>query len=391
MSRMKPKVSIVLCVYNGGKTLPLCLDSLMKLDFPKEDIEIIAVDNNSTDSTKDTIRQYPVKYAFEKKRGRAAARNKGIKESSGELIAFIDADCVADRLWLKNIITGFTNELIAGCGGDYLSYNAQTMVEKYYDFKDFLSQKKRLVTMKLLLPIIATYNAVYRRDALEEVGLFDNSFITTEDVDLSWRLSFGGYQLNYVPEAIVYHKHPDRLTVFCRKWFEYGVNTSYLVQKYSNLIKWNSVIHNDWIRLLFRPLQSIGIFPKTLFTGKSAIEKVYPFFDIIGDTAWFLGKLYGLMRIKLGIEKIVPLSIPEDKIPWRMVDEKVVIPEFKGGFNYVLNDLGSRIWVLHMEGKQIPEIIDTIADEYAVDRQESRNDVTSFISELKKEGLLKEN
>lgn len=73
---MGPKVSIVLPVYNGEKTLSLCLDSLMNLDFSKDNLEIIVVDNNSTDATKDIIKRYPVKYVFERKE---AVEHAGIK------------------------------------------------------------------------------------------------------------------------------------------------------------------------------------------------------------------------------------------------------------------------------------------------------------------------
>ena len=77
----KPKVSIVLPVFNGEKTLSACLDSLMILDFSKEDREVIVVDNNSTDGTKAIIQKYPVTYIFEKKKGRGCARNTQLTDT----------------------------------------------------------------------------------------------------------------------------------------------------------------------------------------------------------------------------------------------------------------------------------------------------------------------
>lgn len=386
---MKRKVSIVSPVYNGEKTLSLCLDSLLNLDFPKENLEIIVVDNNSTDATKDIIRHYPVKYVFEGKRSRGAARNKGIKESRGELVAFIDADCIADREWLTNIVEGFTSEAVGGCGGEVLPFNPYTLIEKYYCFKGLFSQKKGLMTTESFLPRIATFNAIYRRDVLEEVGLFDDSFITNEDIDLSYRVYLKGYQLKYIPEALVYHKHPDNLSDLFRKWFEYGYRIICLLQKYSNLIKRPLVDYNDWIGFFVQLLKSIKTFFITLFTKKDTLEKISPIFDIIKDAAFFLGGLYCLVRVRLEIEKISPLPFPDDKILWRIVNDKVIILRPKSDFYYILNNVGSKVWRLYMEDKSTEEIIDIITNEYKTDRAEIKNDLVGFIDELEKENLLK--
>ena len=385
---MKSKVSIVVPVYNGEKTLSLCLDSLMNLDFPRDDLEIIVVDNNSTDTTKDIISRYPVKYVFERKKGRGAARNKGITESKGELVAFIDVDCVADRLWLMNIVKGFRDETVGGSGGEVFSLNPHTLIEKYYDFKDLFSQKRGLMGMELPLPRIATFNAIYRRDVLEEVGLFDDSFITNEDADLSWRVYLKGYQLKYVPEAIVYHKHPSRLIDFFRKWFEYGYTCTYLLQKYTNLIEMPLVSCNDCIVFFFQQLHSLGLLPITLFTGRDIVGRTFPILDTIKDVASFLGRFYGLARLRLGKEKIAPLPILESKVLWRIVDEKVIISEPNRYFHYALNNVGSKVWTLYIEGKDVSKIIDIIADEYEADKEEVKNDLINFIDELKNESLL---
>ena len=124
-----PKVSIIVIAYNEEKMLPLCLDSLMELDYPEDKLETILVDNNSTDRTKDIIRKYPVKYVFEHKRTRGAARNKGIKASSGEFIAFTDADCIVDRNWIRRLVQGFDSDNIGGCGGRIVTYQPKNWVE----------------------------------------------------------------------------------------------------------------------------------------------------------------------------------------------------------------------------------------------------------------------
>src|SRR3989338_9183592 len=127
----KPKISVIVPVYNAHKTLPLCLDSLMALDFPKEDREIIVVDNNSTDGSKEIIRQYPVHYLFEAKKGRASARNRGVRSAGADLIAFIDADCIASRDWLKILFEAIQQGDAAICGGEIIAYKQETIFERY--------------------------------------------------------------------------------------------------------------------------------------------------------------------------------------------------------------------------------------------------------------------
>lgn len=134
---MLSKISVVVPVYNGEKTLPLCLDSLMNLDYPKEDFEIIVVDNNSTDKTQEIIKRYPVRYVFEPHRNCAKARNKGIKSSKGEFVAFLDADCVAHKDWIKNLLNGCNDPFVGGCGGEIYSYNPSTLWEKYAENRGF--------------------------------------------------------------------------------------------------------------------------------------------------------------------------------------------------------------------------------------------------------------
>lgn len=382
------KVSIVVPVYNGEKTLSSCLDSLMELDFPKENREVIVVDNNSTDGTKNIIKRYPVKYIFESKIGRGAARNKGVRKSRGELVAFIDADCIADRKWLTNLIKGFTSNVVGGCGGEGFSFNPCTLIEKYYNFKYLGSQKRSLTTKELFLPQIATFNAAYRRNVLEDVGLFDDSFIANEDIDLSWRVFLKGYQLHYVPESIVYHKHPDRLTDFLKHWFEYGYCVSYLAQKYAGLIKKPIVSYDDWNKFFFQQVQSTKSFFTTLLMGKDIARKVFPIFDIMKDAIFFLGRIYGLARLRLGIEKIPFYPEPDNKVLWRMVNEGAIILDLNRDFNYALNKVGTRIWTLFIEGKDVSEIIDKIVSEYKVGKEEVKNDIIIFIDGLKKEGLL---
>jgi glycosyltransferase involved in cell wall biosynthesis len=99
-----PKISVIVPFYNAEKYLRQCMAALLAQHYPPEDYEVIMVDNNSTDRSLSIARQFPrAKVLGEKKQGAYAARNRGLAEATGTLIAFTDADCVPDKDWLGAI------------------------------------------------------------------------------------------------------------------------------------------------------------------------------------------------------------------------------------------------------------------------------------------------
>jgi glycosyltransferase involved in cell wall biosynthesis len=195
-----PFVSIVVPFYNAKNFLPRLLEDLLNQNYPKEKFEVILVDDGSTDdSSKEILKIISNKSKFynikiirlDKRGGPARARNFGIKNSNGEIIAFTDADTIPSKSWLKELVKGFTDNSIGGVAG---------RVET--DFE------------KLLFPIrispVAEYvtcNIAYRKDVLLQVGLFDENFIYPfrEDSDLAYRVLDKGYKIVYQDSAIVYH------------------------------------------------------------------------------------------------------------------------------------------------------------------------------------------
>jgi glycosyltransferase involved in cell wall biosynthesis len=98
------KISVIVPFYNAEKYLHQCMAALLAQQYPPEDYEVIMVDNNSTDRSLSIARQFPrAKVLGEKKQGAYAARNRGLAEAAGALIAFTDADCIPDKDWLGNI------------------------------------------------------------------------------------------------------------------------------------------------------------------------------------------------------------------------------------------------------------------------------------------------
>jgi len=99
------KVSVIVPFYNSERYIKRCVEGLLQQNYSREQYEILMIDNNSTDTSVETLRQYPgIRLLHETKQGAYAARNRGLQEAKGEVIAFIDADCVPSHDWLHKIM-----------------------------------------------------------------------------------------------------------------------------------------------------------------------------------------------------------------------------------------------------------------------------------------------
>jgi glycosyltransferase involved in cell wall biosynthesis len=272
----QPFVSVVIPVYNGADTIEELLLSLLAQNYPGDRYEIIVVDNGSRDNTCEIVGKYLVTLLKEwEKRGAAAARNKGIREAQGDIIAFIDADCVADRNWLRIVVADHQDSSIGAFVGEVRGHEpARTKVEVIlnqqrrlspFRFEESAGGKPQAV-LKSRIPIqprtvlerlwvrlgIITYyqqrmilpqlysaptaNVAYRRAALEAVGLFDDDLVHGEDPDLAYRVQLNtNYRFHPAPEAVVYHKHQTTLAEVFLHQQGYGLARMLLLDKYIGL------------------------------------------------------------------------------------------------------------------------------------------------------------
>jgi hypothetical protein len=114
--RPLPKVSVIVCSYNGDATLRECLASLAQLDYP--DYEVILVDDGSTDGTRAVAADFPaVRYLHQENLGLSAARNAGLHAATGEVVAYTDSDCVAHETWLLYLVQAMHAQGVEAIGG----------------------------------------------------------------------------------------------------------------------------------------------------------------------------------------------------------------------------------------------------------------------------------
>lgn len=210
-----PFVSIIVPTLNRKVYLRNCLDSLLKLDYPKTKLEIVVVDNGSTDGTTEMVhKEFPqVVVVLEKRRNSCFARNAGWKNAKGQIIAYTDDDCIVDPLWLKTLVSGFYSPDIGGVGGPLILVLRPESVVKKFDgtpVGNFYNGEKSFFINELI-----TANLAVRREVFK-TNQFDVSLSHTalEDIDFCRSLTSNGYKLLYLPQAIVYHNmNPKRLTV----------------------------------------------------------------------------------------------------------------------------------------------------------------------------------
>jgi len=235
---MKGKsVSVVVPAYNAEDTISMCIESLLAQDFPKDDFEIIIVDNNSTDRTAEIIKNYPVRYVAEKRKGASAARNAGIDAARGRLIALIDSDCIAGGRWLTEGVKPFKKEETGCVSGRVVSYEPSNMWERIISERDEYAIPPDYWGWQ---PYAITANAFFRKEVFERVGKFDTIFRqpSAEDKDLCWRmLKKTNFVIEQRPSAIVFHKHRSNLKSYFRQHLHYSMNDQILKKKYPEVFK----------------------------------------------------------------------------------------------------------------------------------------------------------
>lgn len=212
-----PLVSVVIPTFNRSGRLMRCLNSLQRQTFPSSDFEIIVADDGSTDGTREKIQELKTEgrdsftYIRGPHLGPARARNLGIEASRAEIVAFIDDDCTADPDWLQSLLRPFASLDVGGVEGRVISRGQASPLSR--------SVSNRSGGQYL------TANAAYRRNVLERVGGFDETFLLAggEDYDLAYRVLKGGYRIVFEDNAVtvhpVYYQSFHEFSMRLRTWW----------------------------------------------------------------------------------------------------------------------------------------------------------------------------
>jgi len=268
-----PQISIIIPVCNATHTIGWLLDSIQQLDYPSDRYEVLVIDNNSTDDLESAVAAYPVKLLHEHAvQSSYAARNLGIRQARGEILAFTDADCLVHPHWLRCLQAAFHDPMVGGAAGSVYGVEpARSWVEavlnrhrhmspvRYSPSGDrvraalkrsFKRPTRRLSRLLMWLglityyddprlpslPLAPTSNVAYRREAFEKVGLFDATCFGGGDVEFAIRLQQqSDMKLIAVPDAIVYHRHRATLRQLWRVYTRYNISRITHIERYLGL------------------------------------------------------------------------------------------------------------------------------------------------------------
>jgi O-antigen biosynthesis protein len=236
-----PRVSVVVCSYNGARTIGDCLEGLLHLEYP--DFEVIVIDDGSTDSTAAIAAEYGVRLISTENRGLSHARNIGMEAATGEIVAYLDDDACPDPHWLTYLAATFLSTTHAGVGGPNIALVGDGPIA------DCVANAPGNPTHVLLSDREAEHipgcNMAFRKACLQAIGGFDPQFrVAGDDVDVCWRLRQCGWTLGFSPAAMVWHHRRNSLRAYWKQQTGYGKAEALLEGKWPE--KYNAGGHYMW-------------------------------------------------------------------------------------------------------------------------------------------------
>jgi len=241
-------ISVIVIVKND-RGIKETLSKLVKIPKP-EKTEIIVVD--ASEGNLDDIRKRfkSVRWIFfhnrtQKKYTIPEQRNLGIRESKGDVVIFIDANCIPEKGWLNELLKSIYEE------GEYI-VAGQTRSRYKTTINDLIIKRNE---KKKYLDEFATINLAFKKEIIDKIGLFDERFDYGSDVDYSWRAIDAGFKIRYNPKAVIYHDWGSNSREY-KRILLYGSARTRLYLKHKN--RWRNIFANDPIVLIY-PVLIIGL------------------------------------------------------------------------------------------------------------------------------------
>lgn len=237
-----PMISVVVCSYNGGRTIKECLQGISNIRYPN--FEVIVVDDGSTDNTAAIAAEFGTfKLIRTPNWGLSYARNLGWNAAKGEIVAYTDDDAYPDSDWLTYLAETFRSGEFAGVGGPNLAPASDGPLA------ECVANSPGGPVHVLLTDTEAEHipgcNMAFRRWALDAINGFDPQFrVAGDDVDLCWRLQERGWKLGFSPAALVWHHRRNSLRTYLRQQKGYGKAEALLEKKWPE--KYNTAGHLTW-------------------------------------------------------------------------------------------------------------------------------------------------
>ncbi|MEA2197599.1 MAG: hypothetical protein QOJ25_1650 [Solirubrobacteraceae bacterium] len=224
-----PRVSVLICTYNGARTLGETCAAVAQLEYP--DVEVIVVDDGSTDDSARIAERHGARVISTANRGLSSARNTALAAATGEIVAFIDDDAMPDPHWLTYLVDTFTRTDFVAVGGPNLPVPGDGAVADAVAASP--GNPIHVLVGDREAEHIPGCNCAFRTSYLREIDGFDPQFRTAgDDVDVCWRLLDRGWRIGYSPAAVVWHHRRRTVGGYLRQQRGYGRAEAMLERKW---------------------------------------------------------------------------------------------------------------------------------------------------------------
>ena len=356
-----PKASVVVCSYNGGRTLDGCLKSLQKVDYP--DYEVILVNDGSTDDVPEIAARYEpwLRVFHQENQGLSVARNVGMDLVEGEIVVYTDDDCFVDEDWLYYLVSRLLETKASGVGGPNLLPETDGPVAAC------VSASPGTPAHILIDDVVAEHvpgcNMAFWADRLRHIRGFDPVYRAAgDDVDLCWRLQNQGDFIVYAPAAMVWHHRRATVKAYLKQQRGYGIAEALLKRKHPDKFRgfradlsWAGRIYTraGLGLLLGQPVIHYGLFGGGLFQTIYSPPMVWwPLFVL--SLEWWLA-IVALLGLSL---VIYPAVVVLRSLPDGMLVQPLVVGQLRNPFFFlpVLMLLATLFVAYRVAGQATPPI-----------------------------------
>jgi biofilm PGA synthesis N-glycosyltransferase PgaC len=347
-------ITLVVPAHNEESSIKKTIHSIMNANYPKDKLEIIVLNDGSTDRTAEKVeelmKEYPNLKCITNKQniGKAPSMNKALKVAKGELFGCVDADSVIDRNAIKNMLHYFSKQKVA----------AVISTIKVTQHKGFFPEIQRLEyhvvgLIRRIMSLIGTLHlshgvlSLYRTEVLRKIKGFDEKTLT-EDFEIAMRLKYNGYEIKMELNSVVYTNVPEHLGSFWKqriRWYRGFLETNYkfksmFLNKNQGIMGWFQMPLN----VLTPPMLLIMFFIFAYNTMKWFFYFIYRSITIDGYLIRYISDIPSLERLLLNLNMnifvpmlfIVVLGISTIYIATRRLNEKIRSPKALGIYLFIL-------------------------------------------------------
>ncbi len=203
------EVTLVIPARDAAGTIDACLEAVdrVRLRPGSRLVRVIVVDDGSRDDTLERVRRHDVEILESGGRGAGAARNIGWRKATTPLVWFVDSDCEPEPEALETLLGHLDDPEVSGVGGTYGIEDGASLLERLIH-EEIVA---RHANMKADVNFLATYDVLYRRDVLDELGGFDERYLKGQDAEFAFRVLEAGHRLRFEHDSVVVHHHEQRL------------------------------------------------------------------------------------------------------------------------------------------------------------------------------------